>query len=1497
MNRTIRRFSVVAVLLVTAFSLASGSSKRASVAQPDAGPLAPQACVGGSVLSGYYGMLVSGAGKYLAGTVYFDGNCNVSGSNITGGSAGQYTTTSVTGAYGQNSDGTVNLTLNFAGQTTAQTYLVGVSESGIKARGLESDGTFEAVIDLQSQLTTLPSGYNTASLSGTYSAFCGNGSAADLNYVTFDGKGNLTGIDPYDLGGSQGNSPYSGTYSVNSDGTFSGNLVGSYSSYSFNGVIDNGVSEIEYIYNLSGSGAVLSCVGKQAVTTPANLQGYYGILVSGSAQTGGGGKYLSGSVYFNGAGVLTATNLNGGINATYGNTSATGTYSLNSDNTISITLNLAGQSTPQSYIVGVSQTGNEAVGIETDGTAVATIDIQNQLQLPSKPYSAASLNGIYSASCGGSEVDLNYVIFDGQGNLTGVDAYDDGAYGNSPYTGTYTVNSDGTFSGGFAGTYNIFVMTGVIDNGNAEIEYTYNQSGVGGVVGCIGESTYGPVGSNPVAAIPALSPAPGAYGSSQTVTLSDTTQNAVIYYTTNGLAPTTSSPVYGGPIQVTATTTVQAIAAASGYDNSAIAAGTYFLEAGLPAAATPTFNPAPGSYSSAQSVILLDTTPNAVIYYTTNGNTPNTNSGIYGNPIPVSATTTIQAIAVASGYGNSSVASGTYTITGSGSTSLNLSSYYNVYGIATSGTPTKNGGFDGQSGDTYNSSTLGTSASYQGVTFNFGPANALDGISGVTVALPPGSYNQLYLLGAGSYGAQTNQSFVVTYTDGTTSTFTQALSDWWSSGGYPGETIVVSPANIILSNGSVSNQPVHLYGYTFNLVLGKTAASVKLPSNRDVAILAMGLGTTSLPTAATPTLSPAPGSYNSAVALTLSDSTTGAVIYYTTNGNPPTTSSPVYSTPITVSATTTIAAIAAATGYGNSSVVSGTYTISGSGSTAVNLSSYYNVYGIATQGNSPQHGGFDNDGYAYNSSLLGSSLSYQSLGFPMGPANALDAVSSQTVSVTPGSYAQLFLLGAAVNGAQTSQPVVVTYTDGSSSTFTQNFSDWAVPKNYTGETTVIQTANRIGSSGQTQNGTFYVYGYAFNLTAGKNVATVKLPSNRNVVFLGMGLAGAALPTAATPTFSPAPGTYNSIESVTLSDTTNGDVIHYTTDGTTPTASSAVYGGAITVSATTTIEAIAVASGYNNSAVATGVYTINGTPIVSYIQVNGGSWQQTASVSVAAGSTVNLGPQPLNGGSWSWTGPNGYTSTARQINSIPLTVGSNVYVATYTNSGGVQSTQAFTITVTATWTQISSTSINSIACASDGTLVVATSSNQSVYEYVSGKWTQLPGQMRRVAIVNQSNVWGVGTDANVYRLSGGNWIKAGVNANYIAAGSDGTILVTSAKDNSIWKYVSDNNWTNIPGNATVISVVRNNDYFVVGGGNNVYQYNGSSWTTVGSNEVYVRAASDGTVLATNSAGQILQYVSPNNWVQVPGTMLIAAPVKLNSYFGMGTDNTVYSYGSH
>ncbi len=81
------------------------------------------------------------------------------------------------------------------------------------------------------------------------------------------------------------------------------------------------------------------------------------------------------------------------------------------------------------------------------------------------------------------------------------------------------------------------------------------------------------------------------------------------------------------------------------------------------------------------------------------------------------------------------------------------------------------------------------------------------------------------------------------------------------------------------------------------------------------------------------------------------------------------------------------------------------------------------------------------------------------------------------------------------------------------------------------------------------------------------------------------------PTVATPTFTPAAGTYYAAQTVTIACSTEGATIHYTLDGTDPTETSPVYTSALTISETTTVKAIAVKEDYNPSAIATAVYTI------------------------------------------------------------------------------------------------------------------------------------------------------------------------------------------------------------------------------------------------------------------------------------------------------------------
>jgi Chitobiase/beta-hexosaminidase C-terminal domain len=176
------------------------------------------------------------------------------------------------------------------------------------------------------------------------------------------------------------------------------------------------------------------------------------------------------------------------------------------------------------------------------------------------------------------------------------------------------------------------------------------------------KSTY--VIQPPAATPPIFSPAVGTYTSAQTVTISDPTSGATIYYTTNGTTPTTSSTKYAASITVSATETLKAIAVKSGDTNSAVASATYTIapQSTTATTATPTFSVAGGTYTSTQKVTISDATPNSIIHYTTDGSKPYTSSPTYSGPITIKSNETLKAIAHAPGDNVSAVASAAYTI-------------------------------------------------------------------------------------------------------------------------------------------------------------------------------------------------------------------------------------------------------------------------------------------------------------------------------------------------------------------------------------------------------------------------------------------------------------------------------------------------------------------------------------------------------------------------------------------------------------------------------------------------------------------------------------------------------------------------------------------------------------------------------------------------------------------------------------------------------------------
>ncbi|MBD8898516.1 hypothetical protein [Rhodanobacter sp. DHG33] len=163
------------------------------------------------------------------------------------------------------------------------------------------------------------------------------------------------------------------------------------------------------------------------------------------------------------------------------------------------------------------------------------------------------------------------------------------------------------------------------------------------------------------------------------------------------------------------------------------------------------------------------------------------------------------------------------------------------------------------------------------------------------------------------------------------------------------------------------------------------------------------------------------------------------------------------------------------------------------------------IYGIYSDGTSFTTGGLDGNGYAYSSALLGIAQSWNGNTFSIGSANTVNAWSEGTITLPQGQYSELSLLATGINGGQASQTFQVNYTDGTSTLITQSLSDWYTPSNYTGESKAVTMAYRDTSTGTKDNRTFYLYGYSFPINNTKTVASLTLPSNRNVVLVSYAL--------------------------------------------------------------------------------------------------------------------------------------------------------------------------------------------------------------------------------------------------------------------------------------------------------------------------------------------------------------------------------------------------------
>ena len=190
-------------------------------------------------------------------------------------------------------------------------------------------------------------------------------------------------------------------------------------------------------------------------------------------------------------------------------------------------------------------------------------------------------------------------------------------------------------------------------------------------------------------ATPTFSPGGGTYTSAQTVTISTYTSGATIYYTTDGSTPTPSSTVYTGPISVSTSQTVNAYAVLSDWTDSSVGSATYSI-----ACATPTFSPAAGTYTGAQTVTITSTS-GSTINYTVDG-TPPAGSGAFVNFTAGSGAITSVTTTPASG-GSGYPVSTTFNLVVAGGTGGIVSATTNSSGVVTSFSSTPVAGGSGAS--------------------------------------------------------------------------------------------------------------------------------------------------------------------------------------------------------------------------------------------------------------------------------------------------------------------------------------------------------------------------------------------------------------------------------------------------------------------------------------------------------------------------------------------------------------------------------------------------------------------------------------------------------------------------------------------------------------------------------------------------------------------------------------------------------------------------------
>jgi hypothetical protein len=401
---------------------------------------------------------------------------------------------------------------------------------------------------------------------------------------------------------------------------------------------------------------------------------------------------------------------------------------------------------------------------------------------------------------------------------------------------------------------------------------------------------------------------PGTYYNDFNLTLTPNayTSDVNIFYTIDGNTPDVNSSLYSTPFLIDKATTVKAGLFKTGYTASQVSDANYsFAVYG-----TPTANRDSNTYYSTIYVALSKegTTAGTKLTYTLNGTAPDENSTVYTTPIYIDSNKTLKFAEFKENYTPSEVVTRTYVIESVGSVTADKDSgtYYNDFAV-----------------------TLQTDMVDADIYYT-------------TDGSTPDNSKTLYYYPIDITEATTLKAIAwdgTNYTEVITRTYTMSISGNptadKSTGTYPNSfTVTLSKAGTTTGttltytlNGSNPNKNSTEYISPISITANTTLKFAEFKENYNSSSIITRTYTMSI--SGNPTANKMSGTYYNDFTVTLSKAgtTTGTKLTYTLNGSEPLVTSTEYSSPITISSTTTLKFREFKTGYESSDLITKNYTL------------------------------------------------------------------------------------------------------------------------------------------------------------------------------------------------------------------------------------------------------------------------------------------------------------------------------------------------------------------------------------------------------------------------------------------------------------------------------------------------------------------------------------------------------------------------------------------